>query len=61
MRSDAGLDRALGLPGARRLALALPAEAERAVAVLLRLLDADPGEQTRVVARLVSAYAAAGP
>ncbi len=57
VRRDAGLDRVLATPGARKLALALPAEPEAAVAVLLSLTAGGIAEPTRVVGRVLASYA----
>ena len=57
MRGNHRLDRVLRVRGARDLALALPAEPDRAVAVLLRLLDVPNVDRVRVVGQLVTSSA----
>jgi len=57
VRAHRGLDRVLRVRGARELALALPAEPDHAVAVLLRLLDVPAADRVRVVGQLLTSSA----
>jgi len=57
VRGNHRLDRVLRVRGARDLALALPAEPDRAVAVLLRLLDVPNVDRVRVVGQLLTSSA----
>ena len=54
VRSDAGLDRALRVRGARALTRALPERPDRAIAVLLRLLGAPPEARVELVGQLLT-------
>jgi uncharacterized protein len=57
VRSDAGLDRAMGARGARALVMSLPADPVLAATALLRLLALAPAERVRSVGALVTASA----
>ena len=54
VRSDAGLDRALRVRGARALALALPERPDRAIAVLLRMLATPADARVGLLGRLLT-------
>ena len=57
VRADAGLDRAIGVGGARALTMSLPADPVAAATVLMRVLALPPSDQVRSVGALITASA----